>query len=174
MVCFFSLLIVALLVSIAYEDFKHRAIHWFLPPALFALLFAVNSYEISCVNLFKATATNAAFVLLQISLAIIYFSVKERRFVNIFALYFGIGDLLFLLAICAGFSPINYIAFYISSLLLTVIASIISGIQARGPKHQIPLAGIQAILFLAVFLLAIFYPSFNLQSDFFILSYFAY
>lgn len=80
--------------------------------------------------------------------------------------YLGWGDVLFLLAISFYFSPFNYILFYVLSLLIVLIYTVITGlIDNKGKQLEIPLAGLQALILCMILILSIFYPNVILYDD---------
>lgn len=141
------LLAVSLLV-IAYQDFRWRAIHWITLPVLFILLIIKATGASSLKDIIFNFALIAGFLLLQLLVLTLYFSVKERRPVNIIDKYLGLGDVLFFVTIAAGFSFLNYILFYIASFVIIILISVIL-LAMRRPLKSIPLAGGMALCFLS-------------------------
>lgn len=132
---------------IIYEDFKHRAISWWLLPILFFCLFLEAwSRNPSMNSLGFNIGVNIIILLIQFAVVFIYFSIKNRKWVNIFKSYVGIGDLLFLFAISPFFTPIHFVLFEIVSLVLILVGSLTYGLIKKDWSFKIPLAGLQAIL----------------------------
>ena len=73
----------------------------------------------------------------------VYFSVKERTFVNIINTKIGIGDVLFFIACAFIFSLPNFILFFTFSLLASAL--IVALFQKSIGKQNIPLAGIMSV-----------------------------
>ena len=142
-----QLLLFAVLLVMALQDFKHRAIYAWLFLVLFGVLGTMKAMGGSWIAMAKDLGYNAAFLGLQILLISIYFSLKERKWVNIFSTYFGLGDLLFLFSLTAYLSFLNYVFFYIISLICCILASLIISVFSKGFKRMIPLAGMQAVVF---------------------------
>lgn len=164
------LLAVATLLSIAWQDFTQRAVYWLLFPLLFLVVGILSAAKISIEQTGINVLLNSAFIALQMLLATVYFSVKNRKLTNIFSSYLGLGDLLLLFSISAGFSFLNFIAFYISSLLVTILIFIAVVIKKQNQSYQIPLAGAQALIYLLLLSITTFGKSFNLLNDSQILS----
>lgn len=166
MVVFLNIAILLLLLIIAYEDFRVRAIHTFLPILLFACL--VTKYYTAAyhIDYIQTIGINIAFLLMQVFLAMIFFTVREKQLVNIFKSYLGTGDVLFLLSISPAFSTINFVAFYTVSLAIIATLYFVAGtIKWVNSNHQIPLAGLQAILFILASCAEFYSQQFSLGKD---------
>lgn len=174
MTTFLQLCLMILLLTIIIEDFTQRKIHWFLPPLLFVLLVDLSFISHRLETALKESAINSALVLFQMALAALFFSFKEKKTVNLFKTHFGIGDLLFLLAISAAFSFVNFAFFNTLSLSITVSIFIFYTRYKENPNYPIPLAGLQALMFGVVYVIDILVPSFDLHNDSLILSLLTY
>lgn len=105
------------------------------------------------------------FLLPQFLLLTFYFCLKQRRWVNITDGLLGWGDVLLLASIGFYLSLPVFVLFYLSSLVLVVLAWFIWQSLVKNKDRHIPLAGMQALL-LAILLVAnwaIFH--FDLNSD---------
>lgn len=141
-----SLLLCLLLVF--FQDWKYRRIHVILPLAIFLCSF----YVIYQGNLsqFKSIAFNLAFLGLTLGILTIYMSLKNKRFLNPFQNYFGMGDLLFYVAIAPLFVIQNYILFFILSMIFAI--GLQMGLKKIITEQTVPLAGFSA-LFLCIVIL---------------------
>lgn len=144
---FLKFLIVLVLLIMGIQDFKYRAISWYLFLALTLLLAysntAFNGYD---------TLFNIGFVALIYVLLTVWFSIKHQSFVQLHKEHLGIGDVLFLICISVYFSPLHFFAFYLFSLTCIVICTGIY-IGLRKPQQfTIPLAGLQGIALLGILL----------------------
>ena len=99
------------LFSIAYQDFKQRAISWYWPVLLFAVS-AFSGWNLYGTEMFKNIAFNLAFLVILFSSVTIYFSVKTKKLTNIFDVFIGWGDVVFLLALVPFFHPLDFVLFY--------------------------------------------------------------
>ncbi len=150
------------LIIISIQDFKYRAISWYLfPVGLGILILHIVHLETGTGHI-RNVLFNTGFVILQLSIVTAYFSIKHKRFVNIFNRYFGVGDLLFLWVITLAFSPVNYMVFVIFSLFMSLTGFLIFTLFKEVEK--IPLAGAMAVLLAGVTGLAYFIPL-DLHSD---------
>lgn len=130
------------------QDWKFRKIHVVLPLVIFAISFfmiAIEKYDLLEIVLF-----NTGFFLTTLSILTIYMSVKSKKFLNPFQHYFGLGDLLFYVAITPLFLLKNYILFFILSLLFAIIMQF--GLKKFIKKETVPLAGFSALFLFIVIL----------------------
>ncbi len=151
-----SVLVLTLIIAF-YQDWKYRGITWVLFPvlaAITALLFAQQTLPV------KWLLMNALFVLLVIGALFIYVGLKNRKFVNVFKTGFGIGDLLFLLAVVPLFAVENYILFFITGMFLSAVFHLL--ISKGNTAARIPLAG-----YLAVYLIVLKSIDFTTITDLF-------
>jgi hypothetical protein len=92
-----------------------------------------------------------SFIGMQLVILTLYFSVKNKKWINITSGLLGLGDILFLLSIAVYLSVLNFLFFYITSLIAVLFTWLIwQRVSAKKNKY-IPLAGLQslmAILFL--------------------------
>ncbi|NQY06578.1 MAG: prepilin peptidase [Flavobacteriaceae bacterium] len=151
-----SLAIVLLLI--AYQDIKQRAIHVVLPVLLFAI--SLVYWSQSFIPL-EQLLYSFGFVLLCLAAIVIQFSIKNRRLANPFNVSFGMGDVVFLIAVIPLFTFFQYLIFFVCGMLFSILAF---GVSQLIKKNQlIPLAG-----YLSVFLILLGVYSFINPNYFFI------
>ncbi|MGQ0827052.1 MAG: hypothetical protein ACT4ON_01530 [Bacteroidota bacterium] len=157
-----NILLILCLTIIVVQDFKQREISWMLIPLTLA------GFTYKAMNgdiLLKNVLLNIAFIVIQLLMLTIYMSIKNKKPVNIINTYLGLGDILFFLVICVAFSPINFIAFYLSSMITTLIGVIIYNRFSNKQTKDIPLAGAMAT---GTIVLMVF-PGLNFYNDVFLL-----
>ncbi len=139
-------LMVGTLSAIIYEDFRFRAIHWYW---LVLLVIAAYFYSTTPTN---DVLANFSFLFVQIVGLTAYFSIKNKRLVNIVDSQIGLGDLLFFIPLCLLFKPAIFLFFFIISLTASLIGFLL--IQKFWLKQltTIPLAGCMSIT-LIIFLI---------------------
>lgn len=159
------IILFSLLLLIFIQDMKFRAVSWLAFPVLFAVgVWYSLSIQYNLNHVFTHLGMNLLFLMVQFFVVSLYFSLKERRFVNILKAYLGLGDVLFLVSIAALFSPFNFILFYlISIVLVAAIHLLVSLFTQVNPK--IPLAGMQAIMLIVVLILCNFILDINTYQD---------
>lgn len=158
----FCLLVFANLV-IFYQDVTTRSVVWYLFPAVAAIgvLHAYGELH-SWQNVLVQTGINMGMLLLQVVLLKLYFILKKQRggFIDN---QIGIGDILFLIACCGYFSPINFLFFYCTGLLFSLFLHLVINLVSKGYKQEgsVPLAG-----YLALFMIFFIGICYIYQTDF--------
>ncbi|RYE25519.1 MAG: hypothetical protein EOP51_03885 [Sphingobacteriales bacterium] len=164
---FLTIGLLATLLFIAWQDFKYRAVYWWLFIVLLFTLTVIKLEQSNWAIFYQDFLTNSGFLLLQILTLNIYFSIKQGKLINLFNGYFGLGDLFFLLAIAAYFSFVNYLLFYTGSLLIIMAINI----TGKRREYKIPLAGEQALLFSILLIIERLYTPLNLTTDKWLITY---
>lgn len=135
------------LILVFIQDWRYRKIHVVLPLAIFVVSFfliPVKKYELGTIVFF-----NTAFFLLTLGILTLYMSLKSKKFLNPFLHYFGLGDLLFYIAVSPLFLLKNYILFFILSLVFSILMQF--GLKKFIKENTVPLAGFSALfLFIVV------------------------
>jgi hypothetical protein len=104
----------------------------------------------SSIDFWKSAVINMGLFSLQFLILTSYFSFKHKRWTNLTINLLGWGDIIFLICICFYLSVINFMLFYISSLLGVILIWFVVQVFSKKSLKHIPLAGLQAILFLIV------------------------
>ena len=149
------------LLMIVYQDYRFRAVHWILFPLLALGGIGMGVAGQPVVKMLTNMGSNLAFLGLQLALLKGYFLLRRKGKEPLLDTKIGLGDILFLAAACIFFSPLNFIGFYILSLLFA-IGSWFSMGGLR--KTLIPLAGLQAF-FLLVCLFVGWWSKYSLLDD---------
>lgn len=158
-----NLLTIVLLLSlsaITYQDFKERQVHWILFPLAFFLSILNSIQQVSADKLLLNSGSNVILIVILFLILFLYAKIRFKGRKGLWQLI-GLGDLLFFVVASVNFAILNFIAFSIVSLFLSLIISLLY-------RHKtIPLAGIQACcLFL---LLSMQYSfEFNLFNEYWI------
>jgi hypothetical protein len=130
------------LLLVFFQDWKYRRIHVILPLIIFVLsCFILRANQTEFIN---NCVLNLVFFLFTLCLLTIYMSVKNKRFLNPFQNYFGLGDLLFYLAITPLFILKNYIIYFVFSMIFSICLQI--GLKKIIKEDTVPLAGFAALL----------------------------
>ncbi|WP_208112289.1 hypothetical protein [Pedobacter metabolipauper] len=143
----------------------YRAVYWVCFPLL-AVVFVILKYRLTDT---QQTVSDAAycisFLLVQLFILWIYFLIKHKKPVNIANGYLGWGDILFLLTAAFYLSPVNYVIYYILSLILVLTYVVLKTSLSKKTDKHIPLAGLQAAI-LALFLIIDYIsPKLTLYAD---------
>lgn len=143
-----KLLFIATLVGVFYQDVKERKVYlWLLivSIALFGFLHFRNSFtEVYATSVL----TNVFIVFIIVAILFLY-----ARFKLNLSLHesFGLGDLLFFLAVAVGFPTLSFIVLFSFSLLFSLVLFLITKKQLK--NKTVPLAGFQALFLALIFLL---------------------
>lgn len=151
-----SLILISLLAVLFVQDWKSRLIHVSLPIGIFVISLCLNTGTAAA----KATLVfgNLVFFLLTLSLLVAYMSLKNRKFLNPFKNYFGVGDLLFFMAVTPLFLMRHYVIYFVLSMVLSIVLQ--ASLKKRVEKDSVPLAGFASLLLIALLANDLFF-SFN-------------
>jgi hypothetical protein len=165
-VLFLKVFILITLLLIFIQDWKNRAVYWFLFPLLAASLLFLNYLtHTGAEGIWQPTVINIGFLVLQLLLVTAYFSIKAKRPVNITRNLLGLGDILFLLSITFYLSVLNFLFFYIVSLVCVLLFWMLHQLIVSKKDKQIPLAGIQALLFTVLLAIDWWFLNVHLNDD---------
>ena len=151
---FLSGAVLIILGIIAYQDFKYRAVYWICFPVLAVLLGIQKTIDNGFQSFLTESLFTGGFLLLQFLVLWLYFTIRYRKPINLTNGYLGWGDILFLLAACFYLSPLNYVVFYVGSLVVAIVYAITDRLIFKKDDLTIPLAGIQALLFVLLLIIA--------------------
>lgn len=139
----------ASLILVAYQDFKMREINALLPVVIFLVLAKLNVLQAK--PFIQVLLVNVVLLCLIVTLLTIYLSAKTRSVVNPFKSHLGLGDFLFYISLCPLFNAINYLLFFIFSLLFSLI--LYKWFNSAFRKNGVPLAGLAALFLLFILIL---------------------
>ena len=164
--------VILLCLIIVFQDFKFRHISWIPLPLLFAVLY-ILSYQSNTLNeIIFYFGFNFIFILAIHICLFVFLWVKNKKIFNPINKYHGIGDILFSVILCMAFSPMNFIHFYIGSLLLTLfgylIYMLVKGEQSKG----FPTAGVMSLALALCFVLKMMIRNLDFYSDYLFFGYF--
>jgi len=157
-------LVVLLLIFV--QDMRSRSVHWVLFPVLIASFIAMRFMQQQAFEaIWQPVLINILFLVFQLLAVSAYFSLKERKLVNITSGILGWGDILFLLSTAFYLPVVNFLFFYIASLTVIVLTWLSWQLISKEKVKYIPLAGLQALLFAIFFSFNLYFTSVNLNSD---------
>lgn len=141
-----QILLIASFGLIAFQDFKERAVVWFLFPIAAILLAAICLLHISWQQYAILVFTNGILVSCILLILFIYTKyIARKAFINV---SFGMGDLLFFYALAIGFPTITFIVLFAGSIIFSAIAHTF----AMKKQNTVPLAGLMSIFLIGVVL----------------------
>jgi len=150
--------LLVLLGVILVEDVRHRQVYLWLFMATF-LVMLYKFWQSDGELLFLGM--NAGFIVLQLVGVIVFSYLKTKRLYP-FTGIVGMGDLLMWGILIFGFSPFNFIAFFIGSMLLALV---LHYLFSKRTSPTVPLAGWQAFSYGVVLVMQIAGWSYNFYSD---------
>ena len=143
-----QILILFSLTVIAIQDFKERKIYLFLLLVLGGLIIFYRTQTAFLEVFVFETLLNLSLVFTIVSILAIY--VKFRMNTKLFNV-FGLGDLLFFIVISFAFPSLPFFIWFVFSLVFSLITFIV--IKNKIKLKVVPLAGLQAVFFIMVFVL---------------------
>jgi len=160
-----EILAVLVLLLIFLQDVRSRAVHWFLFPVLAGLLTIIRLYDHPWFAIWQVASINMGFLAVQLLILTVYFSLKNKKWINITRQLLGWGDVLLLICLTVYLSALNFLFFYMVS--LTGVLLLWLGWQGVSPKKSkyIPLAGFQSLIFILFLASDWWYWSFDLTDD---------
>ncbi len=127
-----------LLSITAYQDFKDRAISWFLPFLLFGLGFCVKFWQTD-LN-WREMLALLSFIILQLSILYIILAFRYKTLkIKLTSNFLGWGDILFFIAMIPFFGFEEYIILFVLGLGFSLIGHQL--IVKKLNTKSIPLAG---------------------------------
>jgi uncharacterized membrane protein YdcZ (DUF606 family) len=128
----------------AYQDFKDRAISWYLPVLIF-LVGLIGAF-VNETFIWRDYLASLSFVILQIAGLYIYLAVKKKSIkINLTSDFLGWGDLLFFMAIIPYFGFKKYVVLLIAGMMMSLLAQKV--VQLFYRSDSIPLAGWLSIFY---------------------------
>jgi Flp pilus assembly protein protease CpaA len=157
-------ILLALLAVVVVQDFKRRAISWFLIPLLLIGFIGLAFLQMDATQLLTYIGINLYIVFSTLLGATFIISIKNKKLTNIVNTYLGLGDVLFFVVLATVFSPINFILFFIGSIFISTI--IFGGITLFSKKQILtPLAGAMSVLLIIVMVAVQFTPTLDFYQD---------
>jgi len=147
------LIIVILLFSIAYMDLKERSVYLYLFAGLFAAVFIYTLQQSGWFVALQQLLFNAGIVLLITLFLLLFYFIKGKRSGEVINKKLGVGDIVFWISITPLCSTLNFLLFFIASLMVTLLLVACRLIYDQsGVARTIPLAGYQSIVLALVLL----------------------
>jgi hypothetical protein len=165
-VLFPEIIIFAILLLVFVQDIGTKSVYWVLFPvltALFILLHIVQHHSFA--QTWQPVVINVSFLIIQFLIISVYFSIKNRTWINITDGFLGWGDILLLLSIAFYLSVLNFLFFYISSLIVSLLIWLGWQVLSKERNKHIPLAGFQALIFIVILAGDWWFKLFDLTND---------
>jgi hypothetical protein len=161
-----KILAILILLLIFFQDWKSRAVYWFLFPALIFLLMGIRFLQpFVLTEIGHSTLMNIGFIVVQLCTLTLYFSFRNKKWINITAQLLGLGDILFLLSIACYLSVLNFLFFYTASLIIVLLVWLSWNWSSKEKNKFIPLAGFQSLIFILFLASDWWLAHFNVTDD---------
>ncbi len=168
-------IIVILLFSIAYMDLKERSVYLFLFVGLFAAIFIYTLLQSRWIAVLHQLLFNAGIVIVVTLFLLLFYLIKGETTGKVINRKLGAGDIVFWISITPLFSAVNFLLFFITSLLVTLLLVVCSLFYNRNKEVSvIPLAGYQSVILALVLLVNQGMFHHNLSTDIFLLGRFLF
>lgn len=154
----------AILLSIAYMDFTSRSVQLFLLIGLFVLNMLYVSVYNGIGTALQQFFINSTFTAMVTVVLFVYYRMKERPGTGFINTKLGAGDVVFWLCITPLFSLMNFILFFIVSLVLVLVIVFVQ-LSISKKAGLVPLAGWQALILLLLMAANTFITKFNFSID---------
>jgi hypothetical protein len=151
-----KVLTIVVLIGIIYEDFKYRLVKVVSYLLLLVFLVVLRVNELPFSDLLISAGINVLYLLLMLSICVGYIYVKFRSF-KLVNQFFGLGDVLFLIAISMWFDPVVFVFFNTASFMVALILHFIFRNIPSYNNKSVPLAGMQSLCFIPVFIYSAYY-----------------
>ena len=134
---------IVLLLSLGvcvFQDLKFRGIHI----AVFPVILLIGLYFNHWMSWgWEDLLKSLLFLTVTISVLFAYLSLKNKQLVLLFKKYLGLGDVLFFIAILPLFSFRNFMLFFITGMIISMLLHM--GLKSFQKQETIPLAGYLSI-----------------------------
>ncbi|MBI2281707.1 MAG: hypothetical protein HYU68_13615 [Bacteroidetes bacterium] len=163
-------ILLGLLAVVVFQDFKSRSISWFLIPLLFVAFIGSAILKIDVQEFILYSGINLSIIVMNLLGVTLFVWLKEKKLKNIVDTYLGLGDILFFLVLTTVFSPLNFIVFYLGSIMLITIIYGYIILFNKQKNTLIPLAGAMSVLLMMVLVADVLIPTFNVYQDIILLN----
>ncbi len=161
---------VVLLIIILIQDLQKRSVSWILLVALFIVLTMHRSNEEGIRQLVWPFLINSLIISFQLVLVKLWCLIKDCSSKKLLNKVIGLGDILFLYCITVFLTPLNYLLYSITGLILSLIIwSLLIGLKIA-KERTVPLAGLLSIWLAILTTVEYSCTSINLYSDIFLLN----
>ncbi|WP_257667136.1 hypothetical protein [Parapedobacter tibetensis] len=143
-------MVLGVLAVVVWQDFRQRTVYALAFPLL-AVLVIIHAMWLGVFS-FTTVAINLAIIALQLGLLNLIMYWRRKKWLMQGEQLMGWGDIAFFIVLALCFSTVNFILFYVISLLIVLLGALFAKAIGHQVKY-IPLAGGQAAL-LAMVLLA--------------------
>lgn len=161
------ILLCIVLLIMAIQDFRFRAIHWVLFPVLLLLFIAERIILSNPLNYIPGTAINLLLIFIQGLVLYCFYKLQGKTAGYILSRIIGPGDVLFILIMAFAFGWTSFMFYYITGLLFALLAWLVIRHIASEREKLIPLAGLLAVYMMIIVVIDIVAPDYGRTGDMF-------
>ncbi|MCB2411154.1 hypothetical protein [Hymenobacter lucidus] len=137
--------VVLLLLAVLVQDWRWRGVYWYLFPALALLALSSRLLTQPLLTVAIEFACSAGFLAVHLAAVAGYVWLRFRPATWQWQAYLGLGDILFWGCAALWFSPLVFVLYFFTSLLVSLaIVGLARLWQGTTGNTHIPLAGLQA------------------------------
>ncbi|MDX9928267.1 MAG: hypothetical protein RBS37_00265 [Bacteroidales bacterium] len=159
------------LVVLFFQDFRSRSIHWSPLIILFIALVVEALFAQGIAEVSGMVLRNNAFLAIQGVILTFYYLVKGRPISSIINVSIGSGDLLLFLITTFCFSILNFVFFYIFTLITSLVVWLLVNRIFSLHENSVPLAGLTSAVLIITIVVDRCSHSFNRFDDSLITSF---
>jgi hypothetical protein len=164
-----NIITIFILGLIVYQDFKYRAINCLLFFILFVVFVLSGMKNLTSIIYIRMCFANLLYLFIQMSLLAGYYCVKGESIGSILKSYIGLGDIILLITVACAFSKINFIVFYLTGLIFSLLLWHLIKNYSSQYKNHVPLAGFLSLYLILIILSNFFITSFERLNDNFLI-----
>ena len=139
-----SVILVFLLLAIIYQDFRYRAVSWYIFPL--AAMVLIIQILIRNENEWLYVLINTALISTQLIILSCWYFIREKRIFNIINNKIGLADVLLFYVFALAFFPVTYILFISGSFIFSLLLHSLLSNHLKN-RSKIPLAAYMAIFY---------------------------
>ncbi|TSE06687.1 MULTISPECIES: hypothetical protein [Aquimarina] len=142
-----KIITISVLAIIIYQDLKDREVFGVMFPILMGLLGFLHYQYTPQINFLYAVLINVGVLIVIMGLLYLYTLIKIKR--PFFEEVFGVGDLLFFVALAIGFPTVTFIVLFVFSLIFSLLVWLM--IKKKAKHNTVPLAGYMSVFLMVTF-----------------------
>lgn len=127
-----------LLLKLFLEDWRTRAVHWYLFPSILVCTLLINASTMEDYG--YTIIANVSIVAIQIASILLYLKLRRYDWRLLTANYLALGDILFLLVLSFSLETEAFLIFNICSIVISLLVGLVWKLKT------IPFAGIQSLM----------------------------
>ena len=148
-----QILLVCILMVIFFQDLKKQLVNWVFFPIIAALFGVLHFFSVNEYSFYIAVITNFLIILIVLLVLFLYSKFKLR--VNFINGSFGLGDVLFFLALCLAFPTVTFTILFVFSVMFSLALHIF--FKRYYKFTTVPLAGYMALFYVVILTVSILF-----------------